>query len=259
MKSIGQQSRATAEASGSAVHNKTNEFSAELAGANPEIEAWEMLLRFADSLGVRHMHTWFGTTLDETVFNSTCPDWWMPHYLKHDFWTHDTLGHHCMTGHGPTIYGVDRTGRTPHETEETENILNFMKATIDLGSGVGFPVFMPDGTRIGGVNIGFSGTLEDLDKLPTTDVLAGMMAATATHTRSHALRNGDIRTPRLSPRERECLLFLAAGMRTKEISQKLNLSDATVAFHISNAKRKLGADTREQAVARAIVLGAISP
>ena len=193
------------------------------------------------------------------TLNSTCPDWWMPHYMDQEFWRHDTLAAHCMTRRGLRPYGVDKKGRAPGEAPGTEEILNFMRSTIGLGAGVGFPVFLENGTRIGGINLGFSDVLEDLDDIPAGAMLEAMMAATAAHTKIHALRQGKFSTRELSPRERECLLHLAAGLRTKEISDRLNLSDATVAFHIQNAKRKLGADTREQAVARAVVLGVITP
>jgi len=65
--------------------------------------------------------------------------------------------------------------------------------------------------------------------------------------------------PRLSARERECLLWSAAGRTTKEIADILNLSDATVNEYFSGAKRKLGASTRTQACARAFILSLIQP
>ena len=63
----------------------------------------------------------------------------------------------------------------------------------------------------------------------------------------------------LAQREVDCLSWLACGLRTSDISKKLNISDATVSFHLNNAKKKLGAATREQAVARAIMLQIIHP
>lgn len=62
----------------------------------------------------------------------------------------------------------------------------------------------------------------------------------------------------LSPRERECLLWLCDGLRVSLIADKLAISESAVNLYISNAKRKLGAKTREQAVARALVRGEIS-
>lgn len=59
----------------------------------------------------------------------------------------------------------------------------------------------------------------------------------------------------LSPREQEIIQLLAAGMRDREISQKLFISDRTVKFHINNAVNKLDARTRIQAIHQAYSQG----
>lgn len=63
----------------------------------------------------------------------------------------------------------------------------------------------------------------------------------------------------LSPRERECLEWTAAGKTSWEISRILPISENTVIFHLNNAKRKLDAVNRRQAIARAISSGFIRP
>lgn len=56
----------------------------------------------------------------------------------------------------------------------------------------------------------------------------------------------------LSVREREVLLWLCAGYRVSKIADKLGISESAVNLYLKNARAKLGAKTREQAVARAI-------
>jgi DNA-binding CsgD family transcriptional regulator len=53
-------------------------------------------------------------------------------------------------------------------------------------------------------------------------------------------------------REREVLALLAAGATDEQIAEMLELSPATVQTHVRNAKAKLGARTRAQAVAMAL-------
>lgn len=60
----------------------------------------------------------------------------------------------------------------------------------------------------------------------------------------------DRRSP--TPRERQVLGLLAAGATDPQIAERLELSPATVQTHVRNAKSKLGARTRAQAVAMAI-------
>lgn len=61
----------------------------------------------------------------------------------------------------------------------------------------------------------------------------------------------------LTPRENQCLRLLAHGRRTLSICADLGLKEITVHMHVRNAREKLGAKTREEAVARALQLGLI--
>ncbi|TRW17909.1 helix-turn-helix transcriptional regulator [Glacieibacterium frigidum] len=58
--------------------------------------------------------------------------------------------------------------------------------------------------------------------------------------------------PRLTPRERDALAFVAEGKTDWEIATILGLSESTARFHVDNARRKLGAVNRSHAVARLI-------
>jgi DNA-binding CsgD family transcriptional regulator len=64
---------------------------------------------------------------------------------------------------------------------------------------------------------------------------------------------------RPTAREREVLALLATGATDGEIADLLDLSPATVQTHVRNAKTKLGARTRAQAVALAVAQGLIAP
>jgi DNA-binding CsgD family transcriptional regulator len=55
----------------------------------------------------------------------------------------------------------------------------------------------------------------------------------------------------LTPREREILQWMAAGLQNKEIAQKLSLSLATVRNHIHNTLEKLGVHSKLEAVSLA--------
>jgi len=65
--------------------------------------------------------------------------------------------------------------------------------------------------------------------------------------------------PRLdmSPREIEVLQLIAAGLRNKEISHRLGVSESTVNSHMKNILEKLNATDRTQAVTTALRRGII--
>jgi DNA-binding NarL/FixJ family response regulator len=63
--------------------------------------------------------------------------------------------------------------------------------------------------------------------------------------------------PALTKREREVLRHLADGLKYEEIGKQLYLSPETVRSYVKGAVEKLGAETRTEAVAKAIRLGLI--
>lgn len=73
-------------------------------------------------------------------------------------------------------------------------------------------------------------------------VLAGTLAASSVGSQM----------PQLTQRERDVLRLLADGLANEEIGKRLFISAETVRTHVRKAMEKLDADTRTQAVARAL-------
>ena len=61
----------------------------------------------------------------------------------------------------------------------------------------------------------------------------------------------------LTDREREVFLLLIKNYDTKDIADKLNISEKTVRNHISNAMQKLEVKGRTQAVIELLKMGEI--
>lgn len=64
--------------------------------------------------------------------------------------------------------------------------------------------------------------------------------------------NRSTKAPSLTSRELQCLELLARGLRSEAIAHELGVKRVTIDLHIANAKRKMGASTREHAVALAV-------
>jgi PAS domain S-box-containing protein len=64
-------------------------------------------------------------------------------------------------------------------------------------------------------------------------------------------------SPALSPRQRDVIELVAEGLTSNEIAERLGVSPETVRTHLRNARLKLGASTKAQAVAIAMLRGEI--
>lgn len=62
---------------------------------------------------------------------------------------------------------------------------------------------------------------------------------------------------KITPRECECLYWVAMGKTDEQISELLNIGKWTVNGHLQSAKHKLGTPSRSAAVARALTSGII--
>jgi len=125
-----------------------------------------------------------------------------------------------------------------------------------LNSGISFPLRG---------NVGSTATLNFVSKSSAplsqeiTDTMLTFGSLFASYVNDATLRIFDvdflsIKEKRLSPRERECLLWVAEGKTSWEISKILKIGERTVAHHLESTLSKLGVKNRPQAVARAMTL-----
>lgn len=71
-------------------------------------------------------------------------------------------------------------------------------------------------------------------------------------------RDAQLLLGRLTPREREVLQALGEGLHDKEIAQRLHISSETARTHMVNVLRKLGVESRLQALVFAVRHGVVT-
>lgn len=123
-----------------------------------------------------------------------------------------------------------------------------------LKDGLAFPIITLDG-QIVMVSLGG-------ERIELSAAELGMVSMVSTYAVGRAMQlqvEGErvIEHVELTPRERECLKWAAVGKSEWEISQILGISEHTSEKHLLNAKHKLGAVNRVQAVAEAMRRGYI--
>jgi len=127
------------------------------------------------------------------------------------------------------------------------------QALIDngFGDGLATPCHGPSG-YVGVISLAF----ERLRDVAPDDQCAIQMASLVLHNRMRDCSSQvGVDAPRLTPRERDCLGFVADGKSDWDISVMLGVSHTTIISHVQNAKRKLGAATRAQAIAQCYNMG----
>ena len=96
---------------------------------------------------------------------------------------------------------------------------------------------------------------------PPERLIEGVHAVAAGETFFHCHTHPSAPTPAdslLSPRERRVTAELARGAGVEEIATTLCISPHTARTHVRNVRRKLGARTSAEAVARALTLGLVA-
>jgi LuxR family quorum sensing-dependent transcriptional regulator len=165
---------------------------------------------------------------------------------------HHPLVQHALTSNEPFTTRLIQAGDLTPEQRAT---LEFIGNELNLTAGMIVPV-RRNGKLFGVVT--FAGVRCRLG--PIERSILHLLAHTAL---MQALTLSDSAQPAapvsdLSPRELQCLQWASRGKTDAEIGVILGISARTARFHIENAKRKLGAATRVQAVAEAMRRHAIA-
>lgn len=190
----------------------------------------------------------------EGVLFCTYPAGWLERYFSGRYWRWDPAIQFSRRTTTPFRWHDARGDGPPEKIAQL-----WMEAeTFGLVDGVVVPVFGPDG---------FSGTVSFVSAAPLPedrrlDAVAHVVAL-AMHGRACQILDlprfgGGADGFHLTLRECDCLRWAADGKTDWEIAQILRISESTVHFHIENAKRKCGAQSRIQVIVRAMQLGLLN-
>ncbi|HUO89814.1 MAG TPA: LuxR family transcriptional regulator [Rhizomicrobium sp.] len=180
---------------------------------------------------------------DNRVLASTWPEEWLRHWLAQDYMRTDPVLHQLLSRNEPV-----RWSEATANDELGARILD-EASEFKMVDGFALPVYSRDGFVVG-ITIG-----TDHYELGKQEEACLHLASIYFHAKLEKLRalnTPQKRGPRLTPRERECLSWVAAGKTDWEISQILNIAEQTAHEYVQNALTKLNATTRAQAVAVAI-------
>jgi DNA-binding CsgD family transcriptional regulator len=184
---------------------------------------------------------------------SSLPRPWDEHYKAQAFFRIDPAIAHCAQAVTPMLTGVE----PPPRRATLEWRLWEDSLSGGFGGGIAIPLRLP-GSQLGGFSLLTGMTGAEFFRWHKDHGRWALLAAHAIDQRILTLAVLPVSRPRLSPREKECLTWLAVGLRNDRVAEKLSISRPTVELHLRNARRKLNARTREQALARAVALGLLA-
>lgn len=190
--------------------------------------------------------------------HSNLPSSWWDWYHDNNYHNCDPFFDLCCHTYQSIFTGADVLSDWPMFTSKQKKLVAEV-SEIDFNSGLGMPMKLAQHNgNYGGWNLGSSLRLSEF-KSQCEQILSDIqLAALFSHHHLNKIKDKKPTTIKLSNREKECLLWLSQGLKTQAISEKINIQPVTVDFHIKNARLKLNALTREQALAIAIHEGLIS-
>ncbi len=176
------------------------------------------------------------------------PNNWVQHYLQHDYGSVDPVHRvaftHCVPYRWSDITVLNRAER---------RVLG-EASDAGLSNGLSIPIHEPAGDVL---LVNLSGPRSRACTI--LDVRLANLISVLFHQELERLRHVPDRGPalHLTPRQRECLHWVAEGKTSWEISVILGISHHTVAYHIAEAMKTLNVHSRTKAAVDASVYGLI--
>ena len=239
--------------------DRTLTFISDIQGADTPGAVCEKLLGITSAFGLTAMMAGTvpqtGTPTGRQKDHVLLCDWpveWLERYVARNYVDHDPVVSHMKHLQAPFQW---RDAADEIRVDRGGEAVMGDAGEFKLKDGLAFPLVTLEG-QIVMVSLGG-------DQVELSVAEFGMISLVSTYAVGRAMQlhttpGRTIDHIELSPRERECLKWAAVGKSEWEISQILGISEHTSEKHLLNAKAKLGAVNRVQAVAEAIRRGYIS-
>ncbi len=196
----------------------------------------------------------------EFLFVGRFDDAWEDAYAEGGCANHDYIIEHCVTRVSPLtfarVYELARRGRLPARQAQT----HLMGLESGMSHGIALPLRGRHPLCRGGISLvgspefsreGFRRHLRHM-----YDRVRELAQVFDANVQGSALVG---RKRQLSVRERECLLWIMRGLRTKQIAARIGTHPKTVEKQLGNVRAKLNARTNAQAAIKAMLLDLVTP
>ncbi len=189
-------------------------------------------------------------SFQRNVIDDRMPDGWKRRYFEQRYSKFDPCVAEVMTNLEPFLWSE---ALSKSRAEKVQRQIFHEAAEFQLNEGMCIPIYGPNRY------VAFATLTGAHMELSPGSRAALHVMALYTHNRLVKLsRNSKRSQPALTPREADCLRWVAQGKSDWEIGEILKISERTAHWYIECAKRKLGVATRIQAVMNAVANNLIS-
>jgi DNA-binding CsgD family transcriptional regulator len=224
-------------------------------------EVWRLSLSHFGDRGAAWLYHGYTAPLwhhDRSVYfsYSSIPADWDRYREQQGYRHHDPAVRHCARSSAPFPFGTGLEG-----ARYTAPVRKMYAESADWGAhcGVAFPLRNVPGSPVGAMVCITRMRAPEFQIWWNESRWELQIASLALDARLLQFHCPADVVPDLSARERECLLWLASGLRTDRIAHRMGISSSAVDLYLANARRKLGARTRDQALLKAVLLGMLTP
>lgn len=227
-----------------------------LACANTRDDVWETALQFLPDLGLSRVIFFDLSKPTKTrVLSNACAQWTASYKATVKAGL-DPFPINCLSRIDPMLTGIGHLEDHSYLGDEALDQVAQGSETLGIRTGMSVTI-LPD---VAGAGVGFN--------LMTNHSATEFSELRAEHetqwrawcqlTAAGLSKELACVTPlSLTTRERDCLALIADGLRAADVGHRLGVSESTVELHTRNARTRLGAQTRDQAVAIAVRAGII--
>lgn len=176
------------------------------------------------------------------------PSGWSERYEEAGHYRHDPLSRHCLTS--SAVFSWDQIPE-PYMADPRAAAISGEAGEFGLVQGL----CVPTRTSLGIGGLSLAG--RHVDDQPGVRQMVRLLSLQAWDA---VERTGAGRTtmPRLTPRERDVLQWIAQGKTVQDVGAILAISDHTVGEHLKKIRRRLDTTNNAHSVVRALQLGQLS-
>lgn len=193
---------------------------------------------------------------DTPIFIHNYPDKWVDYYTGNNCIEIDPVV--AVSKNSVEAFKWSHANLITNQTNKVKDY-NSVASEFEMFDGVCIPIIGGNG-RSSLLSISSSNNDKDFSKIIDEFGSIILSLSFAFHSIAKDLMKDQklvIDRPELTEREKECLLWTAKGKSVWDISVILNISERTVLFHLSNAKKKFNVSSKYHLMAIAIAEGYI--